>query len=286
MEYRVLGRTGLRVSRVGIGGAVLGLANYLEAWDPTTPANRQLVGVMLHHALDQGINYLDTAEGYGAGLAETIMGEVVGARRDECVVATKVSGRDPATIRQSCEASLRRLQTDVIDVYQFHGRYYDPGDVTAILDGGGLETLQALRDEGKVRHLGFTAEAPTAGVACLIATGAFDVMQIRYNLLYQHACDLVDERGVVQEARAQGMGVVTMRSLTSGLFPRLLAQAWPQLPPTCDVHRLLLGYVLSNPDLDVALVGMRRPEEVDHNVAICDDPSARFDLTELHRRFV
>ena len=88
----------------------------------------------------------------------------------------QLGSRDPAQIRASCEASLRRLQTDCIAVYQFHGGWYDPDDVAAILDHGGLETLRALREEGKIRFLGFTAEAPTGGVSELIATGAFDVV--------------------------------------------------------------------------------------------------------------
>jgi len=70
MQYRVLGRTGLRVSQIGFGGAVVGIANYIEAWDPRDPACRQTVVEALDHALDQGLNYLDTAEGYGDGIGE------------------------------------------------------------------------------------------------------------------------------------------------------------------------------------------------------------------------
>lgn len=285
MQYRTLGRTGLRVSQVGFGGAVVGIPNYLEAWDPRDPLCRETVTAALHRALDLGLNYLDTAEGYGAGASEEIMGAVIARRRDECVVATKVSSREPAQIRRSCEASLRRLRTETIDVYQFHGSWYDAPDVTAILDGGGLETMQALQAEGKVRFLGFTAEAPTTEVSQLVQTGVFDVVQLRYNLMYQHACDYVNNRGVMLEAKARGLGVVVMRTLTSGTFQKLMRTVAPQLNAR-EVHRLLLQYVLSNPHVDVALVGMRRAAEVDENAALCDDLDGRLDLAELHERFV
>ena len=285
MQYRTLGRTGLRVSQIGFGGAVVGIANYLEAWDPHNPACRETVTAALQRALDLGVNYFDTAEGYGAGASEEIMGEVLGRRRGECLIATKVSSREPAQIRLACEASLRRLQTETIDVYQFHGSWYDAQDVTAILDRGGLETMQALQAEGKVRFLGFTAEAPTAEVSQLIQTGAFDVVQLRYNLMYQHACDYVNNRGVMPEASARDLGVVVMRPLTSGTFQKLMRQAAPQLTPP-EVHRLLLQYVLSNPHVHVAIVGMRRMAEVEENAALCDDLAGRYDLTELHERFV
>lgn len=285
MLFRTLGRTGLRVSEIGFGGAVVGIRNYIETWDPHNSGSQAQAVRALHRALDLGLNYLDTAEGYGDGISEEIMGRVIGPRRSECVVATKVSSRDPSAIRVACEASLRRLQTDAIDVYQFHGGWYDPGDVAAILERGGLETMLALRQEGKIRFLGFTAEAPTGGVSQLIATGAFDVLQIRYNLMYQHACDFVNERGVMFEAEAQGMGIVTMRSLTSGTFQKLMPAAFGSPPDPAQVHHLLLQYVLSNPFVDVAIVGMRRPEEVEDNIAVADDLGRRLDLPGLHHRF-
>ena len=286
MQYRILGRTGLRVSEIGFGGAVVGIANYIEAWDPHDPACQQTVVDAIDRALDLGLNYLDTAEGYGEGISEEIMGRVVGRRREELVIATKVGSRDPAQIRASCEASLRRLQTDCIDVYQFHGGWYDPDDIAAILDHGGLETLRALREEGKIRFLGFTAEAPTGGVSELIATGAFDVVQLRYNVMYQHTCDYVNERGVMLEAKAAGMGVAIMRPLTSGTFQKLMQTACPQIAGQVDWHRMLLNYVLSNPNVDVAVVGMRRAEEAERNNAISDAVGERLDLVELHHRFV
>src|SRR5207237_10022195 len=130
-------------------------------------------------ALDLGINYLDTAPGYGGGMGEEIYGAVVGRRREECVVATKTGARDPAGIRASVEASLRRLRTDRIDVLQFHGGWYPAEEARQILEEGGLATFQELRAEGKVRFLGFTAEGPSPGAYRLVESGAFDVLQVR-----------------------------------------------------------------------------------------------------------
>jgi aryl-alcohol dehydrogenase-like predicted oxidoreductase len=285
MQYRTLGRTGLRVSEIGFGGAQVGIPNYIEAWDPSAEREQQSVVEALHRALDLGLNYVDTAPGYGGGTSEAVLGRVIGERRGECVVATKTGARDPEGIVRSVEESLRRLRTDVIDVLQFHGGWYPPDDVAAILERGGLETYQKLREQGKVRFLGFTAEGTSGGVSQLIATGAFDVLQVRYNFMYQHSCDYVNEAGVVREAKAQGMGVVTMRSLTSGTFQKLMRGAFPQLAEA-DLDGFLLNYNLSNPLLDVVLVGMRRAEEVERNNALSDDVERRLDLEALHVRFV
>jgi aryl-alcohol dehydrogenase-like predicted oxidoreductase len=241
MRYRTLGRTGLRVSEIGFGGAVAGISNYIEAWDPAGSSEQDSVVRALERALDLGYNYLDTAPGYGDGVSEQIFGRVVGRRRAECVVATKTGARDPEGIRRSVERSLRNLCTETLDVLQFHGGWYPPEDVEKILERGGLETYEALRREGKVRFLGFTAEGPSGGVSRLIESGRFDVLHVRYNVMYQHTCDHVNN---------------------------------------------CLDYVLSNPLIDVALVGMRRVEEVETNDRLSDDTGARIDLDALHVRFV
>jgi aryl-alcohol dehydrogenase-like predicted oxidoreductase len=283
MRYRTLGRTGLRVSEVGFGGAPVGIPHYLERWDPEAAAEQDSVERALHRALDLGLNYLDTAPGYGGGTSERLFGRVLARRRGECIIATKTGARDPAGIRASVEASLGRLQVARIDVLQFHGGWYPPEEVRRILAEGGLETLQALRDEGKIRFLGFTAEGPSPGVYEIVESGAFDVLQIRYNLLNQHPADFINRGGVIRRAREQGMGIVTMRTLTSGVFQKLMRQA---LPETAEWNwePFLLNFVLSNPLIDVALVGMRRAEEVERNNAVSDDTSGRIDLEQLHVR--
>ncbi|MDH7571764.1 MAG: aldo/keto reductase, partial [Armatimonadota bacterium] len=205
--------------------------------------------------------------------------------RVRCFLATKCPIQHGDAIRQSVEASLRNLRTHYLDVLQFHGGWYPAGDVRRILHGG-LQALQRLREEGVVRYIGFTAEGPSAGVSELIATGEFDVLQVRFNLMYGHTCDFVNEAGVMREAEAHGMGIVTMRTLTSGIFQKLLRHLLPEADYRLDVDAFLLNYVLSNPLVDVALVGMRRPEEVARNAAVSDDTASRLDLAALHHRFV
>jgi len=285
MQYRTLGRTGLRVSEIGFGGAQVGIANYIERWDPKGYQEQQSIINALNRALDLGLNYIDTAPSYGNGLSEQVLGRVIGRRREECIVATKTGARDPQGIVASVEASLRNLQTDAIDVLQFHGGWYPPKDADQILNGGGLETYQRLRDQGKIRFLGFTAEGPSGGVSQMIATGIFDVMQVRYNFMYQHTCDFVNEEGIIREAKAKGMGIVTMRTLTSGTFQKVMRQAFSRLADV-DLDAFLLNYNLSNPLLDVVLVGMRRVEEVERNNTISNHTALRLDLAALHVRFV
>jgi aryl-alcohol dehydrogenase-like predicted oxidoreductase len=287
MQYRTLGRTGLRVSEIGVGGAQFGLTNYMGAWDAFSDEAQQATTATIQRALELGYTYFDSAPGYGDGRSEEMMGVALKGHKDRITLATKVSGGQwtPAQIRASVEASLRRLQTDVIDVIQFHGGWYPREHVDLILNGGGLAEFQRLRDEGKVRFLGFTTEGPSAGVEELIATGEFDTMQVRYNLMYQHPSDWHNDTGVIRQAKEQEMGVILMRPLTSGVFQRLMADAFPEID-TLKVGRLLLNSVLSDPYVDVALTGVREPRFVELNNEISDDVASRIDLAALHDRYV
>jgi aryl-alcohol dehydrogenase-like predicted oxidoreductase len=287
MQYRTLGRTGLRVSEVGVGGAQFGLTNYMGRWDAMSQEAERATTATIHRALELGYNYFDTAPGYGDGRSEEMVGNALKGHRDDVVIATKVSDGQwaPDAIRSSVEASLRRLRTDVIDVIQFHDGWYHPDQVDQILRGGGLETFQRLKEEGKVRFIGFTCEGPSGGVEALIATGAFDVMQTRFNLMYQHPSDWESDQGIIRQADAQDMGIVLMRPMTSGVFQRLMARTFPQID-VLDVGRLLLNYVLSDPYVDVALIGMREPRYADINNEISDDVASRLDLAQVHERYM
>ena len=287
MQYRDLGRTGLRFSEIGVGGAQFGIRDYMGRWDPFTDVAQNAVVATIHRALDLGYNYYDTAPSYGDGRSEQMVGAALEGHRDEVVLATKVSAQhwgSPEAIERSVEASLERLQVDTIDVVQFHGGWYLEGEDDTLLNRGGVEALRRLRDQGKVRFLGFTCEGPSGGVERLIASGEFDVMQARYSLMFQHPSDFENELGIIRLADAQGMGVVLMRPMTSGVFQRLMAKSFPQIS-TADVGRLLLNYVLSDPYVDVALIGMRDPHLVETNASISDDVGSRLDLRALHNRF-
>ncbi|HEV2125547.1 MAG TPA: aldo/keto reductase, partial [Chloroflexota bacterium] len=260
MEYRRLGSTEIEVSAVAFGGAPIGLTNYLDRWNPDDPQDEAQAIQAIHTALDAGITYIDTAASYGDGRSEQIVGKAIASAGDagkRAVLATKVSKRDRAGIFASAERSLRHLGAETIDVFQFHGSRWTDEDASAVLDGEGLPAFQELKAQGKIRYLGFTAEIGSPGVYRLIRSDAFDVMQIAYNVLYQDACNLMVKAGPIVEAKERGMGVVTMRSLSSGIFQKLLRQHLPGLPAEADLHAFALNFVLSNRYADSAIVGMR-----------------------------
>ena len=284
MEYVELGSTGRKVSRLGFGGAPAGLTNYLASYSPTDAAQRREVIAALERALALGVTYFDTAPAYGDGASEAIYGEVLGDLGDEVFVATKVLTR-VADVRASVEGSLDRLNRDTLDLVQLHGSSYAQAQADAFLAPGGLVSqLEALQAEGLIRHLGFTTEDNNRAVYRFIDSGRFDVVQMCYNLLYQHPAEWTRPFGSMFEAEDAGMGIVTMRTVTSGLFQRWVQ--WVNPENTFDYTPALLQFVLSNPMVDVALVGMRDVAIVEANVRICEDLSGRIDLRELHAKYV
>ncbi len=225
METVIRGRTGLSVSRLALGGYPFGGVNRANGWDPWSAAGRAAVTATIHRALDRGISYLDTAPAYGQGNSESLIGEVMRTRRDECVLTTKVgwAGLDWAAVTDSVRQSLRRLQTDHLDLVQFHGGMFEPADFRQIVEGGPLAALVALRDSGEIGHIGVTAEEPWTARQFL-AREEFAVVQLAYNFIYQAAA-----RHILDEARAGNVGVVTMRTMTSGVLQRLAKISGPRV---------------------------------------------------------
>src|SRR4051812_39285615 len=112
MHYRILGRTGLRVSEVGYGGAPLGIPNYNEVWDPTNPATTATMTDAIGRAVDLGYNYFDTAPSYGEGRSEEVLGEALTGKRAQVYLASKTEwqDKDRAWVVARAESSLRRLR--------------------------------------------------------------------------------------------------------------------------------------------------------------------------------
>lgn len=279
MQQVTLGRTGLEVSRIALGGFPFGGLNRARGWDPWSPEGRATAIATINHALDRGITYIDTAPSYGEGNSETLIGEVMRTRREDCVLATKVgwSGLDKAAVIDSVHASLGRLQTDQLDLVQFHGGMYTPEDVEHILEGGPLEGLQELQQAGKVRFIGLTVEEPWT-VLPFLRRPEFDVVQLAYNLIYQSAA-----RHVLDEARSANVGVVTMRTMTSGIFQRMAASLVPEWQQARDLYEVCLKFVLADSRVHAAIVGMRWPEEVDRNAELVEGFTPQFDLADLPR---
>ena len=284
MEYTTLGSTNITVSRLGFGGAPAGLTNYLDDYSPTDASQRSLVISAIHKAVELGITYFDTAPGYGDGQGESIFGEALADVDAPVFVATKVSPDRASDVRSSVEASLQRLRREQIDLLQIHGGSYSEEFADSVLaDGGALDQMTELRDQGLIRLIGFTSEDQNPAVYRFIDSGRFDVMQCSYNLVFQHPAEFTRPFGSLYEAKDRDMGTVTMRTLTSGIFQRWVRIVNPE--NTFDYNPALLQFVLSNPLVDVALVGMRTPVEVEANVLICDDRSSRVDLSDLHRKY-
>lgn len=294
MEYTRLGRAGATVSRLGFGGAPIGLADYLDPFDPSAPGTATQVAAAVDAALASGINYYDTAPGYGNGISERLLGDALAgvekAGDRPLFIASKVPplmhealGR--GELRRSLEASLTRLRRDRLNLLQIHGDSYPPALADELLAGGGMiDQLQALVAEGLVGAIGFTSEDDNEAVYRFVRRGRFDTMQICYNLLFQHPYEPSRPFGCMLEADQAGMGVVTMRTATSGTLQRWIRAVNPA--DTFDYTPALIQFVLSNPYVDVALVGMRTAQQVRANVAIVDDAAGRIDLAALHERYV
>jgi aryl-alcohol dehydrogenase-like predicted oxidoreductase len=279
MRQSTLGRTGLPVSRIILGGFPFGGVNRAHDWDPWSAPGRKTAETTINTALDLGINYIDTAPSYGDGNSETIIGTVMRSRRDECVLATKVNweGRDRAAVTDSVHASLKRLQTDHLDIVQFHGGMYTPEDYDHIVNGGPLDALRALREDGTIGFIGLTAEEPWTARPFL-QHGEFDVLQLAYNLIYQSAA-----RHILDDARQANAGVVTMRTMTSGIFQRTAQSLVPEWPAARDIYEVCLKFVLADSRVHAPIVGMRWPDEVVRNVELVESFSPEFDLAELPR---
>lgn len=313
MEYRPFGRTGMEVSAIGFGCWEMG-GTY-------GPIDEEEVIAAIHRALDLGLNCFDTAEAYGAGKSESLLAKGLGDRRKEVILVSKFginyfdsgreknrdSGREQAMA--SIEASLQRLHTDYLDVYLVH--WPDP---QTPFD----ETMRALEDivqQGKARFVGVSNFRVEEMAACM-ETRRVDVAQYGYHLF-----DRRMERDVFPYCQEQGIGVMGYGSLAHGLltgafdeattfgetdwrsrgglwnmplfspenFPRNL-KVVAELKEIAQAHgkalyHLALAWVLSNPVISVALVGMRRPEEVETNIGALGWSLTEADKAEIDAVF-
>lgn len=277
MKKRLLGRTGLEVSPIAIGGAAFTYVQESAGWNPKSEDGRQIVYKTLHAALDNGINYFDTAPAYGDGYSETLYGEIMKTRRQDCVLASKVwYDLDAAGVRASVHQSLQRLQTDYIDVMQVHGRMYTPDEVRHVEDIVVPELIK-LRAEGKIGHIGITSEEPYC-LMPFLEHADIEVFQIAYNLIYQAAA-----RHFLIRAQEVNAGVVTMRTMTSGVFQFEMNLLAPGMAEQFNLYETSLRFVLSDSRVHVGILGARWPEEVLQNIDIAQNWQPPFDFAETPR---
>jgi aryl-alcohol dehydrogenase-like predicted oxidoreductase len=286
MEYVEFGKTGRKVSRMGFGGAVAGLKNYLHEYDPSSNASIKGVIEAIEKAFELGVTYFDTAPSYGDRKSERMFGEgLKGIDPKDIFLATKISGRTKDDVYRSVEESLKCLQRDYVDLIQIHGSSYTKEEVDNILGTDGmLEAMEDVKRQGMTRHIGFTTEDNNDGMYRLIQSDRFDSVQMCYNFLFQHGYEPSRPFGSLLEAEKYHLGIAAMRATTSGTFQRWIKMVNPA--STFDYTRALIQFVFSNPYVDVVLIGMRTKERVIENVNIVNDMNGRINLDEVHKRYV
>lgn len=286
MEMRTLGKTGLEVSRLGVG---LSEIRSVEV---------SRVAEVLNAALDAGINFLDTSACYGN--SEELIGRTVSQRRDEFVLATKAGhvtgGYDgeswtPDTVRESIDRSLRRLRTDHLDIVQLH-----TCSVEVLERGEVIEVLQQAKKAGKTQAIGYSGD--NEGALWAVESGYFDTLQTSFNLVDQNA-----RLKLFEPAVAQKMGIIAKRPIANGAWSaasapslyaadyferaQIMASAGP-IPEAPD-HRILLalGFTLAHEAVDTAIVGTQNPEHMRTNIEWVENrlPIAEETVAALHERF-
>jgi aryl-alcohol dehydrogenase-like predicted oxidoreductase len=314
MNMKRLGNSDLFITPIGFGAWAIGGSGWEFAWGGQD--DRDSIGA-IREALDAGINWIDTAAVYGLGHSEEVVARALEGVRARPYVFTKCSmvwddrreighSLKAASIRRECEASLRRLRVDAIDLYQIH--WPDPdADIEE-----GWATLAALKKEGKVRHIGvsnFNAEQMRRAQA--IAPIAS--LQPRYSLLHREI-----EEGTLPFAARENVGVIAYSPMASGLLTgtmtreriaALPADDWrkrhpdfqePQLSRNLKMVRLLraigrlhdrtpaevaVAWVLHNPAVTGAIVGARRPGQVRGVVGAAEFRLTPRELAEIEAFF-
>lgn len=315
MQYNRLGNTGLLVSEICLGTMTFGGKGF---WTAVGSLNQSVADNLVARALDAGVNFLDTADVYSEGLSEEITGKAMrnsGRARTDIVLATKVMGAvgkgvndrgaSRGHIMDGVKASLKRLGTDYIDLYQIHG--FDP--LTPI-----EETVRALDDlvrQGHVRYVGVSNWAAwttmkALGIADRHGWARFSSMQAYYTIAGR---DL--ERELVPMMQAEGLGLLVWSPLAGGLLSgkynregdgpegaRRVAFDFPPvnrdrafdcidaMHPIADAHgvsvaRIALAYVLAKPFTTSVIIGAKTVEQLDDNLAAVDIRLTPEELAQL-----
>jgi hypothetical protein len=232
--YRTLGKTGLRVSSVGSGVGI--------APDP---------GVIAR-AIDLGVNYFDTARGYGAGKSEEVLGAALKGKRNRVVLATKTDARTKADVFKDMDASLKALGTDCVDIWHLHSR-----DTPDTITDEAVEACEMLKKQGKTRFIGVSAHDINAVVDTILKIGKFDVVQTTYS----YAIGAPFRSEAVSRLHSAGIGVVAMKVIiaVAGFVPREVKL--PNEGPLAAVK-----WVLLNPAISTTVPYTKNIAELEMNV--------------------
>ncbi len=291
----MLGRTRLRVSEVGFGAWAIGGNAHGNSYGPTDDATSLEA---IRRAADLGCNLFDTADVYGWGHSEELLGQALADRREDVLLATKVGGDfyhggvrlnfDPGYIGFALERSLRRLHTDHVDLYQLHN---PPAEMMG--DPRTYEVLESLKAEGKIAHYGVSIHEPSEGLLCL-ESGKPDVLQIPFSLFRQ---EWVDE--LFPEARKAGVGLIAREPLGNGFLagkirqdarfpPGDIRSYWPPAmiaARSAAADRLgvlakggrtpaqaALRFVLAFPEVSTTIPGAKSPAQVVEDLGASEAP--------------
>lgn len=284
MEFRRLGNTDLRVSRLGLG---------LARIDRFTVDDVQIASHLLNTALDNGINFIDTAAKYG--VAEELIGLTVSKRRNDYVLASKFGAPWAyADASASIENSLCLMKTDHIDLMQIHS-----ADMDTLQSGEIIRAPTDAKDSGKVRYIGYAGDNQAASWA--VSSGVFDTVQTSFNLADQAAL-----KQLLPNAMAANMGVIAKRPIansawagppghasTTAQFSRLQerCRAMQELGPItglpADSIELALMFTLAHEAVDTAIAGTTSAQHLLHNIHVAEHAPglAMSVVEELHMRF-
>jgi len=247
LQYRTLGRTGLKVTTVGMG--------VMNCSDPA----------VLLRAFDLGINFYDTADCYMWGRNEEMVGKAFQGKRDKVFIQTKVHQDDEKKMRASVERSLRRLKTDTIDVLIWHN-LHSPEEVS---DKRYVEFMATMKREGKARFTGFSAHNNMASLLMEAAKGGDqEVALVSYN--FTHSRKL--KEAVAMAARS-GIGIVAMKTQAGGYKKEKMGGLNP--------HQAALKYVLMDQHVTTAVPGVTTTEEIDECAVVMGTLLSRRNVDEL-----
>jgi uncharacterized protein len=245
MPYRLLGKTGAKVSLIGVGGYHIG----------TITSNEEAIAV-IRTALDEGVNFLDNAWEYHRGNSEERMGRALkGGYRAKAFLMTKCCARDKKGAMENLEDSLRRLKTDVIDLWQFHEIDFDDHPDMIFAKDGAIHAAIKAKEQGKVRFIGFTGhKSPSIHLKMLRKDFPWDTVQMPINVMDAHYQSFA--RGVIPELVKRKIGVVAMKTAASGAIVR----------STKITAAECLRYAMSLP-VSVVISGMDNLEMARQNIA-------------------
>ena len=244
MQYTVLGKTGLKIARLGFGGIPI---QRIDA--PQTKA-------LMKQLRQAGVNFIDTARGYT--VSEEFLGVGLEGIRQDFVLATKSMSRTKEAMARDIDTSLKNLRTDYIDLYQVHN--VTPEQLEQVMaPGGALEALLEAKAAGKIRHIGVTSHSlDTFRMA--VELDWVETFMFPYNIVEDQAQELI------ARCAERNIGFICMKPLAGGAI---------------ENATLALRYICANPDVTVVIPGMAAPEELAQNVAAVADVSP---LTEQEKQ--